>query len=52
MTTSEKIEHLLEIKEVLLKKLKILRQGKKIADFSFMSPDEFEAQKLAKTDKD
>ncbi len=38
MTTAEKIEHLLHVKEALDKRLKILRTGKKIEEFDYMTP--------------
>ena len=38
LTTSEKIEHLLDIKDALVKRLKIIKSGKKIGEFNYMSP--------------
>ena len=36
LTTVEKIEHLLEIKEALEKKLSVIASGKTITDFTYL----------------
>ena len=41
LTTSEKIEHLLHVKEALEKRMKIIENGGKVKEFDFMSPQEF-----------
>ena len=41
LTTSEKIEHLLHVKEALEKRLDVLKSGQKIKEFSYLSPQEF-----------
>lgn len=41
LTNVEKIVHLLDIKEALVKKLEILKAGKKLDDFIYMSPQKF-----------
>lgn len=54
LTTSEKIEHLLDIKKALQVKLKVLDSGKILEDFNYMSPQEFaesQAEKIGQTKK-
>ena len=38
LTTAEKIEHLLHVKQALDKRLNIINQGKQIKEFDYMSP--------------
>ena len=45
MSTSEKIDHLLELKKTLKVRLDILRSGKKIEGFHCMSYKEWKAKK-------
>ena len=41
LTTSEKIEHLLHVKEALEKRLTVLKSGQKIKEFSYLNPQQF-----------
>ena len=60
LTTSEKIEHLLHVKEALEKRLTLLKSGQKIKEFNYLNPqefarthglyDNFEGRKLRKED--
>ena len=38
LTTAEKIEHLLHVKQALDKRLNLINQGRKIKEFDYMSP--------------
>jgi hypothetical protein len=46
LTTVEKIDHLLEIKEALEKKLSVITSGRTINDFTYLTPQEFEKVRL------
>lgn len=41
LSTSEKIQYLEKIREVLVKKLAVIKQGRKVEDFDYKTPKEF-----------
>jgi ribosomal protein L19 len=41
LSTGEKIERLIDIKNALIKKLKVLQSGGKIKDFDYLTPGLF-----------
>ena len=44
LTTGEQIDHLLDIKKALEKRLSILKSGQKIAEFDYLSPQQYNAK--------
>jgi hypothetical protein len=46
LSTSEKIEHLLQIKKNLEKKLEYIKKGIKIEEFNYLSPRAWEEKQL------
>ena len=44
LSSAEKIQHLQDIKNALEKKLKVLKSGKKIIEFEYYTPQEFESK--------
>lgn len=48
LSTSEKIEHLLQIKKNLEKKLYYINKGIKIQEFNYKSPKDWEEEQLKK----
>lgn len=46
LTTAEKIEHLIDIKQSLHKKLEVIRNGGTIKEFDYLSPQQFEARTI------
>ena len=45
LSALEKIDHLQDMKEALVDKMKTLQSGKQISDFEIMSPQEFEMRR-------